>query len=56
MSLFSFKTKVWIATAFLFMLCFNIAFTQRGCFAIGGEWLIWLLPFFVKVAISIRKW
>lgn len=39
----------------LFAALAAYAFRARGYLAFGGEWLLFLVPFFVRVAIEIRR-
>lgn len=42
-----FWAAVVLATALLFCWSRDVAMTERGYPAIGGEWLVWLLPVIV---------
>lgn len=45
------KLSLYIAlTGLITAICCKLAYMDRGYFAIGGEWLIWVVPLLVEAA------
>ena len=44
-----FNSRVWSISLCLTFIAVALAYAERGYFAIGGEWFVWIVPLFIQM-------